>query len=277
MADQPTYTRIPNYVIEAMASMSEPELRVILAIARKTVGWQKACDVISITQLEAITGLSRPAVVNGIDGALKRGLIAREPATRNGFCYRLVNDVNQSTELTSKPGLLELVNDVNYSSPPLVNDVNTQKKDLKKEKEKDSRTSRKRADASTTPEIIRTALADVCKVDMQVGTKEQIIQVNQTAVALWKAGQKAEKGADEVADTIRYVADYFRRFDWRGKKGDTPRPSHIREVWREAIANRAPPIMAMPAPPTDLLTPEQIRQKFARMNGVTHATPTDEP
>jgi phage replication O-like protein O len=41
MADQPTFTRIPNDIIEAMPSLGNAELRVLLAIARKTHGWQK--------------------------------------------------------------------------------------------------------------------------------------------------------------------------------------------------------------------------------------------
>jgi hypothetical protein len=89
-----------------------------------------------------------------------------------------------------------------------------------------------------TPPVVREALADVCKVDMAIGTKEQKLQVNTVARDLFDQGQKAGKSAEHVADTIRYVAGWFARHDWRGKKGETPTPAHIREVWRQAIEAR---------------------------------------
>ncbi len=139
MTDQPNgeWTKIPNAILDAMPKMGDAELRVVLAILRKTAGWQKECDVISISQLERITGLSRPAVVTGIKAAMERGVLSREPAKRNGYCYRVVNVLNQSSELTSKATELELVNVLNQSDPQLVNVLNTQKKDSKERKERE--------------------------------------------------------------------------------------------------------------------------------------------
>jgi phage replication O-like protein O len=149
MTDQARHTRIPNAILDSMAELTEPELRVLLIITRKTIGWQKECDLISLTQLEKFTGLSRPAVNKALHTAIERGWVERTGRGKQGTgCYRLtaelVNDVNQLTEITSKPCLLGSVNDVNRSSPELVNDVNTQKKDLKEKKEK-IRTPRKSA------------------------------------------------------------------------------------------------------------------------------------
>lgn len=141
MADQSSYTRIPNAILDSMADLTEPELRVLLAIARKTIGWQKECDMISLTQLETLTGLSRPAVNKALHTAMERGWVecTGRGKQRTG-CYKLssgsVNDVNQLTGLTSKQRSPVSVNDVNRSSPELVNDVNTQKKDSKEKKEK---------------------------------------------------------------------------------------------------------------------------------------------
>ena len=51
----PNYTQIPNAIFELMADKSagltEKELKVLLAIARKTFGWHKKRDNISLTQL----------------------------------------------------------------------------------------------------------------------------------------------------------------------------------------------------------------------------------
>lgn len=142
MSDQPRHTRIPNAILDSMAELTEPELRVLLIITRKTIGWQKECDLISLTQLEKFTGLSRPAVNKALHTTIERGWVECTGRGKQGTgCYRLtaelVNDVNQLTEITSKQRLPLSVNDVNRSSPQLVNDVNTQKKDLKEKKERD--------------------------------------------------------------------------------------------------------------------------------------------
>lgn len=129
----PNHTQTPNslfdYWLEKIDSLAE--LKVTLAIIRKTFGWHKQEDTISISQLMKATGLSRQGVVDGLEAGLKRGLIVRRPAKRNGFCYglRLVNDLDQSKVLTSLNSRLEIVNDLDQS---LVNDLDTQNKNINK-------------------------------------------------------------------------------------------------------------------------------------------------
>jgi len=82
MADLPTYTRIPNDIIEAMPKLGNAELRVLLAIARKTYGWQKECDVISVSQLAKMTGLTSRNTQNAVVTLLEKGLITREDVLR---------------------------------------------------------------------------------------------------------------------------------------------------------------------------------------------------
>ena len=89
MADLPTYTRIPNDIIEAMPKLGNAELRVLLAIARKTYGWQKECDVISVSQLAKMTGLTSRNTQNAVVTLLEKGLITRELANKQSYCYTL--------------------------------------------------------------------------------------------------------------------------------------------------------------------------------------------
>lgn len=153
----PNYTAIPNVILDAMPSFTDAELRVVLAVCRKTFGWHKERDAISISQLETITGLSRQGVVNALGPLLDRQIIDRVP---NGLTYAyrvLVNEVDQSSVLTSQDG--GLVNEVErtsqHSGPEVVNVVDTQKK---RNKEKESiapaaRTPRKRTPKSAPAEI----------------------------------------------------------------------------------------------------------------------------
>lgn len=131
----PRTTRIPNELLDVMMSdgvkMSDAELRVSLAIYRKTWGWRKDRDKISISQLEALTGLSRQGVIDGIEAAMKRGLIAREACGNSFEYYPIVNSVDQSSQETSQDSRPISVNSVDHS---LVNSVDTQKKEVKEKR-----------------------------------------------------------------------------------------------------------------------------------------------
>lgn len=143
MADQPSYTRVPNTIFDALSELTEVQLKLVLTVIRKTIGWQKECDAISLSQFEVITGLSRPAIVEALKSLVVDGWLAIAGKGKRGTaCWacgpRLVVSVNQLTETTSELSLPDLVNSVNRSSPQLVNSVNTQKKDLKERINKES-------------------------------------------------------------------------------------------------------------------------------------------
>jgi phage replication O-like protein O len=88
----PNYTQLPNVLLDAMCELSDAELRVALAICRKTFGWHKERDTLSLSQLEQVTGRSRPSTIAGVNGLIERGWIERTPATKRGgktYVYRL--------------------------------------------------------------------------------------------------------------------------------------------------------------------------------------------
>lgn len=129
MHDQ-AFTMIPNAVLAAMPAMKDAELRVVLAVARMTIGWQLDERELSISQIEVLTGLSRQGVVNGIAAALARGVLARrstgselpETSRRPGFLYRIVNYVDYSSNKLVHE-VDQLVNDVDCLPRGLVNIV----------------------------------------------------------------------------------------------------------------------------------------------------------
>lgn len=61
-AFEPNTTQVPNYVFALIPNLSEAELKVLLAVVRKTYGWHKDADKISVSQLEKMTGLSYSAI-----------------------------------------------------------------------------------------------------------------------------------------------------------------------------------------------------------------------
>ena len=94
----PNHTQTPNELFDIhMKDMSEAELKVVLTICRKTFGWRKERDRISLTQLEKLTGMSRTSVIKGIQEGIGRNVIERF-GCGDGFEYGLVVE-DSSTEI----------------------------------------------------------------------------------------------------------------------------------------------------------------------------------
>jgi hypothetical protein len=71
------------------------------------------------------------------------------------------------------------------------------------------------------------AIAAACRIDLKICTAAQRNQVAQTTKALRKAGKLPEE--------IPKVEAYWYSRDWRGKKGEVPRPAQLQEIWQQAI------------------------------------------
>lgn len=63
------YTRVENDVLDSLiaSNLSGTELSCALLVYRKTVGWGKASDTISLTQFTTAIGVTRKAVCNALD------------------------------------------------------------------------------------------------------------------------------------------------------------------------------------------------------------------
>src|SRR3990167_4804 len=67
MFNDPNYTQIPNNLFdEHMRDMTGAEFKVMAVICRKTFGWQKKKDKISISQLKTLTGIGRSQIVESL-------------------------------------------------------------------------------------------------------------------------------------------------------------------------------------------------------------------
>jgi phage replication O-like protein O len=78
-AFKPNFTQLPNIILENLHDISPSETKVILAICRQTYGFHREKTYLSINTLARMTGLSERAVINGIQGLLKREWITRAP------------------------------------------------------------------------------------------------------------------------------------------------------------------------------------------------------
>ena len=70
---------LANEIVEALAkvNLQAYESRVLWALFRKTYGWHKKTDQISITQFQEITGMDRRHVHRTLSQLIKRKIVAR--------------------------------------------------------------------------------------------------------------------------------------------------------------------------------------------------------
>ncbi len=86
---EPNYTQVPNELFDELApNLTEAELRVLLYVVRRTFGFAKKHDAISVNQmtsgittsdgrvLDHGTGMSRSAVWRGAKGLVSKGVLA---------------------------------------------------------------------------------------------------------------------------------------------------------------------------------------------------------
>lgn len=73
------YTALANPIMDQLArvQLSGNEWRVLLFLFRKTYGWSKTSDLISLAQFSDGTGMSKPHVARAIGKLVQRGLIEK--------------------------------------------------------------------------------------------------------------------------------------------------------------------------------------------------------
>ena len=80
------FTKTPNVILDNMPNMKNSVFVICMAVARKTLGYQKEWDKISNSQFIRLTGLSNKGVSLAIDEAIAAGWIERR-ASGNTYEY----------------------------------------------------------------------------------------------------------------------------------------------------------------------------------------------
>lgn len=85
------YTAIANEILDRLVNMPllGSEYRMLFCIIRKTYGYQKKVDVISLTQFERLTGLSRPTIVKTLKNLMIKKMIIKIwiPGEKEGWTF----------------------------------------------------------------------------------------------------------------------------------------------------------------------------------------------
>lgn len=96
----PSHTQTPNDLFDHwIPLLNESELKTLLVIIRKTFGWHKVHDRISLSQLERLTGLSETSILGAIKSLTQKGVIKKitigKIGTQQTF-YELVVEENSN-------------------------------------------------------------------------------------------------------------------------------------------------------------------------------------
>ena len=110
-----SHTQVSNEFIDNwMAKLNPSAVKVFLAIARKTIGWHKETDAISLSQMQEMTGISRPGLLKALKELEEHGLISGERRGRKSTQWTInYTEVGNSVNQCSKLSLPEVVNSVN--------------------------------------------------------------------------------------------------------------------------------------------------------------------
>lgn len=97
------FTRISNEIMDALSGIriSGEEMQVLWVILRKTYGWQKKADAISLSQFSLATKLRKPDIIRAITRLISKNLISKKAnAVANIFSFN--KDFNTWKPLAKK-------------------------------------------------------------------------------------------------------------------------------------------------------------------------------
>ena len=121
--------QLPNSVVdELLADLTGAELKCYLLVVRKTKGWNKEIDSISIGQFMEVTGLSNRSVITACDSLVEKGLLVRSGGERRLNTYSVKSfNISQTGEKSSSVKSGEKISQTGEkSSSDLVKKVHTQ-------------------------------------------------------------------------------------------------------------------------------------------------------
>lgn len=92
----------PNSIIdELLPELSHSELKCYLCVLRKTKGWNKEEDAISVSQFMKVTGLSNKAVIAACESLVEREILERKSGDRNTGIYSIKTYKSATSEKSS--------------------------------------------------------------------------------------------------------------------------------------------------------------------------------
>nr|DAS37701.1 MAG TPA: replication protein O [Caudoviricetes sp.] len=217
--------QLPNSVVdELLADLTGAELKCYLLVVRKTKGWNKEIDSISIGQFMEVTGLSNRSVITACDSLVEKGLLVRSGGERrlNTYSVRSFN-ISQTGEKSSsdKTGEKSSPTGENFSqtgeksSSDLVKKVHTQNNNKNTIQNNNKKNTKKNVLELLADFGITGQLAD----DFMIHRKACKAPITETALKGFQ--READKAGIPLAEAItisieRNWRGFKSEWDWRG-------------------------------------------------------------
>ncbi|KAB1061129.1 replication protein [Cronobacter sakazakii] len=210
------YTRIANELLEAVmsADLTARQLKIVLAVIRKTYGFGKKLDRITNTQIAAMTGIHHTHVCTAKNEMIAMNILI---SSGNQICVNKVvsewnSCISQLSETLAKSANKSLAKSANEHSPSQLNTKETITKEKKENK-------------NTMSEQVQTA----CEKASKPANKYQEIDQAFESV-FWSAGM-VKKGKQKAISAFR---SQFQ--EWRKESRGTP--EQFAQMLAEDIACR---------------------------------------
>src|SRR5690606_11845419 len=174
----PNSFQVPTaFVDEVMSQISDVAAKLYLIICRKTRGWHKEVDSISLTQFQKISGKSRPTITKALAELIQVGLVVECESTVHGNSFKLNDDcaVGWMLKVPSKKSLL--VKKFNHASKKsllvLVKNLYTQKT-LSKDTLQNKKINKKSKSESEKPKAEKPNAFDAKPVELPVNINRDL-------------------------------------------------------------------------------------------------------
>ena len=205
----PNAFQIPNSVIdELLAKLTCAELKCYLFVVRKTKGWNKESDSISVSQFMEVTGLSNRSVITACESLVEMGLLERSGGERKLNTYSVkAFDFSESGEKSSSVKSGENFSESGEkSSSDLVKKVHTQNNNKNTIQNTNKKTTQKNSLDLLAEFGIVGQLAD----DFITHRKSKKATITETALNGYK--READKAGITLEEAIAIAIER----DWRG-------------------------------------------------------------
>ncbi|WP_449236020.1 replication protein [Aggregatibacter kilianii] len=205
----PNAFQIPNSVIdELLAKLTCAELKCYLFVVRKTKGWNKESDSISVSQFMEVTGLSNRSVITACESLVEMGLLERSGGERKLNTYSVkAFDFSETGEKSSSDKTGENFSETGEkSSSDLVKKVHTQNNN----KNTIQNTNKKNTKKSESDLLAEFGIVGQLADDFITHRKSKKATITETALN----GYKRE--ADKAGITLEEAIVIAIERDWRG-------------------------------------------------------------
>lgn len=205
----------PNSIIdELLPELSHSELKCYLCVLRKTKGWNKEEDAISVSQFMKVTGLSNKAVISACESLVEREILERKSGDRNTGIYSIKT---YKTATSEKSSLVKNFPATSEKSSPVTSEKSSHTiNNIKNNIQNTNKKNTKKSDLDLLADFgITGQLAD----DFMIHRKACKAPITGTALKGFQ--READKAGIPLAEAItisieRNWRGFKSEWDWRG-------------------------------------------------------------